>query len=183
MSREKKRKIDKLTASEKKILDSMVESGATFTHIAEYFQEKGHDISRFTVSRYAKDWERIAEKIEESKRKAKVFFREIRKYPPTDMSEVLEQIINSQVMDAVINPDFQEKLMEADPVALGNMISSIQNSAIQREKLKLKFREEFEARKEKMKPAVNKTLKEKGMDKETRKVVIDEINSILMGDG
>jgi len=182
MSREKKRKIDKLTASEKKILDSMIESGATFTHISEYFQEKGHDISRHSIGRYAKDWERIKDKIEDSKRKAKLFFREIRKYPPTDMSEVLEQIIQSQVMDAIINPEFQEKLMEADPVALGNMVSSIQNSAIQREKLKLKFREEYEARKERMEPAVNAKLKDKGIDKETRTVVIDEIDKILMGE-
>jgi len=172
MSRKKKRKIDKLTASEKKILDSMVESGATFTHIADHFQEKGYDIPRFSVSRYAADWKEAEAKTKAAEIAAKAMLDKLEKAPEFNVAGALTKIMLTLMAEQILDPDFKFDLAGCDPLEITRVLQSASRTENDLETVKAKFRKEQEEKERKARQELEKLQDNGDISEEAKEKIV-----------
>ncbi len=139
-----KKKIDKLSPSEKSILDRMIESGATITSIAEHFQENGHDVSRYIVSKYKADWEATEEAIRKVEISAKSMLEKLAGDQDFNVASALVKTVQAQLAEQILDPNFKLDLTGCDPLELMRVLQSASRTENELETVKSKFRKEQE---------------------------------------
>ncbi len=141
-----KKKIDKLSSSEKSILDRMIESGATITSISDYFREEGHDVSRYIVSKYKADWKATEEAIRTVEISAKSMLEKLAGDQDFNVASALVKTVQAQLAEQILDPNFKLDLTGCDPLELMRVLQSASRTENELETVKSRFRKEQEER-------------------------------------
>ncbi len=173
--RRKPSKIKKLPEELFQAVNDRLAAGNTYAEIADWLTRMGHPVSKSSVQRYRNDWAEVTERVKTAQEQAGVLVRELRERPNSDLAEAIEQMILTNVSSVLA--DGQLDMSDGDPVRVGNMVANLQRSGLLREKLKLQFRAEYEARLSAAADKVENIVKKGGLSEET----VQKIRSEILG--
>lgn len=128
-------KAEQLTC--KGMIDQMLAAGHTLDEIVQAVKEKGEEIGRSSLHRYASNFERTADKFRKAREQAKVLIDAVRESGPnTDMQEVANSILTQAFVERLADLD-QEEVRALPLDKLGKVLADLEKSATGRERLKL----------------------------------------------
>lgn len=148
------------------LIDIVIE-GATLDEAAEWLRERGYDISRTSIGRWRQNFYPIYQKYVTFRAQTRALRSEAGESLAS--SEVLAQMLEQQVFEAVINDELD--VAEA-PKVLGEL-AKLQRVAIEREKLK----RDLADRAREAAGEVEKIVEKAGLSDSAR----GEIRGVLMG--
>ncbi|SDI49485.1 phage protein Gp27 family protein [Paenibacillus naphthalenovorans] len=163
MSKGKRRKHFKIEDLPKDIrakVDEMLASQNpryTYEEIQFFLFEEGHPIGKSSIARYHNSFERITERITETREKLKVLVDAVRDQPGTDLAEVANQLMMQGLLQRVAQAEDEFESISLEKA--GRLIASLERSAVQREKLKYEFDKGVSQAVEKVKLQLHEELK------------------------
>lgn len=129
----------------------------TYEEIEFFLYQEGHPIGKSSIARYHNSFERITERITETREKLKVLVEAVRDQPGTDIAEVANQLMMQGLLQRVAQAEDEFDALPLDKV--GRLIASLERSAVQREKLKFEFDKGVAVSTEKIKAQLQEELK------------------------
>lgn len=158
MSNRSHSKIDNLPTSLREAINhAIINKRMTYEQITKMIHEAGHeDISSKSVARYSKRFSDKLESITRAKEQAKAII-ETSAGLKLDMAEASSTVAFQLLMDMLVNTDREE--IDKTTLTAIRALSSLERSAISREKLKYQFDKGVEAAAEKIKQELQEVLK------------------------
>lgn len=163
MSKGKRRKhfkIEDLPKDVRAQVDCMLASQNpryTYEEIEMFLYQEGHPIGKSSIARYHNSFERITERITETREKLKVLVDAVRDQPGTDIAEVANQLMMQGLLQRVAQAEDEFESISLEKA--GRLIATLERSAVQREKLKYEFDKGVAQAVEKVKTQLHEELK------------------------
>lgn len=150
-------KVDKLPDELRQVInEAIVSKRLTYEQITEMIHSAGHtDISSRAVARYGKKFSEKLESITRAKEQAKAII-ESSAGLKLEMAEASSTVAFQLLMDMLVNTNREE--IDKNTLTAIRALSSLERSAISREKLKYQFDKGVEAAAEKIKGELQKVL-------------------------
>lgn len=177
MSRRKHSKIAALPPEIHAAVIARLDDGHTYEAIADWLSQMGHETSKSAVGRFGKDWAGMGQRLKEARAQAAALVEEIREHPNSDLAEATEQMLFTMVAETLAQGKLEIK-DKTSPVALGHMIADLSRAGLNRDKLKLDFKKEFEAKAAKAATEIEKMAKSGGLSDETAEKIRRKILGI-----
>ena len=130
-------------------------NGDTYQDIADWLNQKGHDVSRSSVGRYGKDFLARLERLKIVKEQAKTIVTENKDGPATEMAEAANQLAMQLIMENLLTVD---DLKGAKITEVLKALALLERSGVQREKLKFDFNHGIDAAAEQIKAGLQNEL-------------------------
>lgn len=175
MARRKHSKVGQLPEQIVTAVNDRLTEGHTYQEIAEWLTEMGHPIGKSSVGRYAQDWASIATRVKDAQKQAEVLVQELRERPNSDLAEAVEQMLLTDVANALAAGSVD--IATGDPVKIGTMVARLQTVGLRREKMKLEFQKEFEAKTAATAESVEKLARKGGVSPD----LADDIKKQILG--
>lgn len=150
-------KVDKLPDELRQVInEAIISKRLTYEQITEMIHNAGHtDISSRAVARYGKKFSEKLESITRAKEQAKAII-ESSAGLKLEMAEASSTVAFQLLMDMLVNTNREE--IDKNTLTAIRALSSLERSAISREKLKYQFDKGVEAAAEKIKGELQKVL-------------------------
>lgn len=133
-------------------------AGDTYRDVADFLNQKGHEISKSAVGRYGKDFLSRLERLKIVKEQARTIVEESADRPATEMYEAANQIAVQLIMETLSKASAKKELDEADLIKLMNVLSKLETSGVKREKIKLSYNQGVEAAVKRLKEELREEL-------------------------
>jgi hypothetical protein len=128
-------KIDELPEELREEINNMLYSPVyTYLDIALFLQEKGYDISKSAVGRYALRQNAVAQKLKEAQEQTKALVNVIKQNPETDYTEATMQMLMSELTKKVAAA--QEEFDAMDLAEAGRLVVAISRSKTYKDRVK-----------------------------------------------
>lgn len=123
---------------------SLYNAGSTIREIEAVLREDGFDVSREGIRKAVKSAREVAETYRESLNEAKVLLETVRDNPNTDVIEVTTSLMANKLFEFTKSIDGLEF---SDPRDAFNAVQKLAESQVRVAKLRLSYRDGFEAAK------------------------------------
>lgn len=172
--RRKHHKILDLPAGVVDAVNSALARGATYEDIVRMLRDMGHEVGKSSVGRYGKEFLARLERIRVVQEQAKAVLEETQG-EPLRTEEATTQIALSMIAETLLAlPDMRG----AKPVELVRALAHLQSSSASRERLRMGWRAEQQARAQQAAAEVGKVAKAGGLSDETIRQIEERILGI-----
>lgn len=128
-------KIDDLPEElQNKVIEMISDTKNTYTDIAFYLYDKGYEISRSSVGRYALRTNSALERLQEAQQQTKVLIEAVKANPDADYTEAGLQIMGSELTKKLANANEEWDDMPLDKAA--RVMVQLSRTQVYKEKLK-----------------------------------------------
>ncbi len=141
MRRRKHFKIDQLPDELVEAIHQKLVDGWTYRDLAEWLKQQGQPISKSSVARYGKDFLARLEALKAAREKAKAIVEAHPDAPATEMVEAANQLAVQLILETLMQLD---DLAGEQVTDLLHALAKLEQSGVQRERLKLEFRRRTE---------------------------------------
>ncbi|MDI3480803.1 MAG: hypothetical protein PWQ97_458 [Tepidanaerobacteraceae bacterium] len=169
--RRKHHKIEKLPDELVEAVNKKLVEGHTYQEITQWLNEMGHSVGKSSVARYGKDFLSRLERLRVVKEQAKAIVNESGDRPATEMAEAANQMAMQLIMETLMKVD---SISTDDIHKIFNALARLESSGVQREKLKMDFRQKIEIAITRLKEQLKVELSEYPELKEQIYAVVDK---------
>ncbi len=173
MARRKHFAVDELPVEVRTAVHDLIQSGRTYRDIAEHLRSLGHPIAPSSLCRYGKDFLSRLERLRTVNEQSKAILEQS-EGNPLRLEEAATQISLGLMTEALLK---MQDLDGADPVDLMQALARLQSASVQRERLRIQWREEQRQRAKEAADDVAKMAKDGGLSDE----VIRRIEERVLG--
>lgn len=151
-------KIDELPADIKaQVLEMISDTTKTYTDIAESLKEKGYDISRSCVGRYAYTSRATLQRLQKAQEEAKLLIEVVKSNPNEDYTEAGLQILTRELTKRLATAEEEFDAMPIDKAA--RVMVQLTRADTYKKKAKQEMKTRAELAFEKMETEILKTIK------------------------
>lgn len=140
--RRKHFKIDELPEELVEALHQKLVDGWTYRDLADWLRSQGQPVSKSAVGRYGKDFLVRLEALKQAREKARAIVEANPDRPATEMVEAANQLAVQLILETLMKLD---ALDGEEVTGLLHALARLEQSGVQRERLKLEFRRRTEA--------------------------------------
>lgn len=142
----------------------------TLDGLVDYLEIKGHNVSRSALGRYRKDFDKVAEKLRESREVAAAFARELGTVPNDEMGQMLVEMVRTLAFKAALNRTDDTDLETKEVMQLARALKDLAGSEQIATKLAMEIRAEERKRlMDEQKAKLETAQKEGGLSLEAAK--------------
>lgn len=152
-------KIDELNEELREEVNKMLFSPAyTYLDIAIWLQDKGYEISKSSVGRYALRQNAVAQKLKEAQEQTKALVTVIKQNPDADYTEATMHMLMSELTKKVAAA--QEEFDEMDLGEAGRLVVAISRTKVYKDRVKADLQKKASIAFEEFKKQVSAELRD-----------------------
>lgn len=174
-------KIDDLPEEVKSKVDEMVaDTKYTYAEISLWLKDKGYEISKSSVGRYALRTNNATQRLTEAQEQTKALIEVIKKNPDIDYTEPGLQLLASELTKKIAQAEEEFDNMPLDKA--GRLIVSLSRTKAYKDKVKQDMQEKVDLAFEKLEEDIFKTIKEDPELVDRMKSILEEAKARMIND-
>ena len=136
-------KIDKLPAEVKMEVDSMiVDTSNTYADIAAFLEEKGFEVSRSAVGRYAVRSNSAVQRLMEAQQQTEALANAIKQNPDVDYTEAGMRMLMDGLINKLATAEEEFDLMPVEKA--GRLITALSRTKVYKDRIRQQMQEQVE---------------------------------------